>query len=129
VDEAIAICALKVALVAKLMKLRRNNMSWRVYRKELNQENKWRAVRYGLNGKLLDLGKKKEIEAKKLIFELLTFVDDVLDELNLREDVSYIHNIITGGSSSDRQVACFEETGSMKAVVDLLIRETIEGVV
>lgn len=129
VDEAIAICALKVALVAKLLKLRRNNMSWRVYRKELNQENKWRAVRYGLNGKLLDLGKKREVEAKKLIFELLTFVDDVLDELNLRDDVSYIHNIITGGSSSDRQVRCFEETGSMKAVVDQLIRETIEGVV
>jgi glutamate---cysteine ligase / carboxylate-amine ligase len=129
VDEAIAICALKVALVAKLLKLRRNNMSWRVYRKELNQENKWRAVRYGLNGNLLDLGKKKEVEAKKLIFELLTFVDDVLDEVGIREEVSYIHNILTGGNSADRQLRCFEQTGDVKSVVDLLIKETIEGVV
>ncbi len=129
VDEAIAICALKVALVAKLLKLRRNNMSWRVYRKELIQENKWRAVRYGLNGNLLDLGKKKEVDARKLIFELLTFVDDVLDEVGIREEVSYIHNILTGGNSADRQVKCFEQTGDVKSVVDLLIKETIEGVV
>ncbi len=129
VDEAIAICALKVALVAKLLKLRRNNMSWRVYRKELIQENKWRAVRYGLNGKLLDLGRKREVEARKLIFELLTFVEDVLDELGIRDEVTYIHNILSEGTSADRQLKCFEQTGSMKAVVDQLISETVEGVV
>ncbi|HAC16030.1 MAG TPA: carboxylate-amine ligase [Bacteroidetes bacterium] len=129
VDEAIAICALKVALVAKLLKLRRNNMSWRVYRKELIQENKWRAVRYGLNGKLLDLGKKKEVDAKKLIFELLTFVDDVLDEVGIREEVSYIQYILSTGNSADRQLRCFEKNGTMKSVVDQLIRETTEGVI
>jgi len=128
IDEAIAICALKLALVGKLLKLRRNNMSWRVYRKELIQENKWRAVRYGLNGKLLDLGKKREIEAKKLIFELLTFVDDVLDEMDIREEVMYIHNIIAEGTSADRQLRCYQETGDFKAVVDQLISETIEGI-
>ncbi|KPP98413.1 MAG: carboxylate-amine ligase YbdK [Bacteroidetes bacterium HLUCCA01] len=128
VDEAIAICALKIALVAKLLKLRRNNMSWRVYRKELIQENKWRAVRYGLNGKLLDLGRKREVDAKKLIFELLTFVDDVLDEVGIRDEVSYIHNIVTEGNSADRQLRVFEQTGEMKAVVDHLIKETVQGV-
>jgi carboxylate-amine ligase len=129
VDEAIAICALKIALVAKLLKLRRNNMSWRVYRKELIQENKWRAVRYGLNGKLLDLGKKKEVDAKKLIFELLTFVDDVLDEVGIREEVAYIHNILSEGNSADRQIRCFEKTRDMKKVVQQLIEETMQGVV
>ncbi|MFU8859182.1 MAG: carboxylate-amine ligase [Cyclonatronaceae bacterium] len=128
VDEAIAICALKIALVAKLMKLRRNNMSWRLYRKELIQENKWRAVRYGFDGKLIDLGKQREVDAKKLIFELLTFVDDVVDDLGVREEVSYVHNILSEGTSADRQLAVYQKTSDLKAVVDMLIRETMEGV-
>jgi len=128
VDAAIAICALKVALVAKLLKLRRNNMSWREYRKELIQENKWRAVRWGLDGKLIDFGKKKEVDTKTLIFELLTFVDDVVDDLDLRDELSYIQTILRDGTSADRQIRIWKETGDMKAVVDNLIKETIEGV-
>ncbi len=127
-DEAIAICALKVALTAKLMKLRRNNMSWRVYRNELIQENKWRAVRYGIDGKLIDLGKKKEVDAKQLIYELLGFVDDVVDDLGIRDEISQIPKILSQGTSADRQLRVFAETGSQKAVVDNLIRETMEGV-
>jgi carboxylate-amine ligase len=127
-DEAVAICALKVALVAKLLKLRRNNMSWRVYRKELIQENKWRAVRWGLDGKMLDLGKKKEVDARALIFELLSFVDDVVDDIGAREEIAVIHNILRHGTSSDRQLATFYSTNDPKAVVDQLIKETMEGV-
>lgn len=128
IDDTIAIAGLKLALVAKLMKLRKNNMQWREYRKELIQENKWRAVRWGLNGKLIDFGRRKEIDAKKLVFELLTFVDDVLDDLGIREEVSHIHTILTEGTSSDRQLKVFNETKSGKAVVDMLIKETMMGI-
>ncbi len=128
IDEAMAVCAVKIALVAKLSRMRRNNQSWRMYRKELIQENKFRAVRYGFDGKLLDLGRHREIDAKKLIFELLTFIDDVVDDLDLREDVSYVHNILTEGTSADRQIRKYKETGDLKAVVDMLIEETIEGI-
>ncbi len=128
IEDTIAICSLKIALVAKLIKMRRNNQSWRIYRKELISENKFRAVRYGLNGKLLDLGKQKEIDAKKLIFELLTFVDDVVDDLNIREEISHIHTILSEGNSADRQLKVYQETGSTRAVVDLLIKESMEGV-
>jgi len=128
VEDAIAICGLKVALVAKLLKLRKNNMQWREYRKELIQENKWRAVRYGLTGKLIDFGKKKEIDAKKLIFELLTFVDDVVDDLGIRDEVSHIHQILTEGTSAERQLRVFKEEKSAKAVVDMLIKDTLLGI-
>lgn len=128
VDDAIAICGLKVALVAKLLKLRKNNMQWREYRKELIQENKWRAVRYGLTGKLIDFGKKKEIDAKKLIFELLTFVDDVLDDLGIRDEVSHIHHILTEGTSAERQLRTFQQSKDPKAVVAMLIEDTMRGI-
>ncbi|MEX1121931.1 MAG: carboxylate-amine ligase [Balneolales bacterium] len=127
-DETIAICALKIALVAKLKKMQRSNQSWRHYRKELIQENKWRAVRYGLNGKLLDLGRKREEGARKLIFQLLTFVDDVVDDLGITEEISGIHNILADGNSADRQLAVYKENNSTKDVVDLLKKETMLGI-
>src|SRR5436189_4143576 len=85
VDEAICIAAIFQAIVAKLWKLRRDNMTFRVYPTELIEENKWRAVRYGLDGKLLDLGKQKEVPVRELIHEMIDwFLRDVIDELGTR---------------------------------------------
>jgi carboxylate-amine ligase len=128
VDEVIAIAALFQAITAKLYKLYRMNMGFRLYRRALIQENKWRAVRWGLEGKLIDFGKQKEVPARDLIYELLEFVDDVVDELGSRKELEYIHVILKNGTSADRQLRKFEETGDLNAVVDQLISETMEGV-
>jgi glutamate---cysteine ligase / carboxylate-amine ligase len=129
VDEAVCIAAILQAVVAKLWKMRRDNITFRVYSSDLIDENKWRAVRYGLTGKLIDFGKQIELPAPELIRELLEwFVDDVLDELGSRKEVEYAFQILAGGSSADRQIAVFEKTGDLKAVVDHLIAETQEGV-
>ena len=59
----------------------------------LIQENKWRAVRWGLDGKMIDFGKQKEVPTRDLVLELLDFVDDVLDELGLAQrDRAYPHD-------------------------------------
>lgn len=128
VDEAICVAAILQAIVAKLWKLRRDNITFRVYPAELIEENKWRAVRYGLDGKLIDFGKQEEVPARELIRELIEwFLDDVLDELGTRKEVEYAYRILEEGTSADRQLAIYNETGDVKAVVDLLIRETAEG--
>jgi glutamate---cysteine ligase / carboxylate-amine ligase len=135
VDEAICIAALVQAIVAKLIKLRNQNLSWRVYRNELISENKWRAVRYGLDGKLIDFGKMEEVPMRFLAEELVTFVDDVVDELGSRKEVEYVHQIIQYGTSADRQVKTYRKaikTGAsheeaLQVVVDQLIEETHEG--
>jgi glutamate---cysteine ligase / carboxylate-amine ligase len=130
VDEAVCVAAILQAIVAKLWKLRRDNMTFRVYPTALIEENKWRAVRYGLNGRLIDLGKQQELAAGALVRELLEwFVDDVLDELGSRAEVEYAFHILEHGTSADRQLARYRETGDLKAVVDSLIAETAEGVV
>ncbi len=129
VDEAICIAAILQAIIAKLWKLRRDNMTFRVYESELIEENKWRAVRYGLDGKLIDLGKQQELPARELIRELIEwFIGDVIDELGSRQEVEYAYRILDEGSSADRQLATYQRTGDFKAVVDQLIRETREGV-
>jgi carboxylate-amine ligase len=128
VDEVITIAALFQAIVAKLYKLYRQNMGFRLYRRALIQENKWRAVRWGIDAKLIDFGKQKEVPVRELILELLEFVDDVVDELGSRKQIEYVHTIFETGTSADRQLRVFEETGDLKTVVDGIMAETIDGV-
>jgi carboxylate-amine ligase len=130
VDEAVCIAAIFQAIIAKLWKLRRDNLTFRVYPADLLDENKWRAVRYGLDGKLIDFGKQEELPARELIREMIEwFIGDVVDELGSRKEVEYAYRILQEGSSADRQLATYKRTGDLNAVVDQLIRETSEGVV
>ena len=91
-------------------------------------ENKWRAARYGLDGKLIDFGIEAEVNERDLIYEYLEFVDDVLDELDSREEINYIHRILEMGNGADRQLKVFEQTGDLKKVVDYMVEETKVGV-
>ena len=129
VDEAVCIAAIFQALIFKLWKLRRDNMTFRIYPAVLIEENKWRAVRYGLDGKLIDFGKKEELPARELIREMIDwFLEDVIDEFGGRQDIEYAYRILEEGTSADRQLATFKRTGSLQTVVDQLIVETAEGV-
>jgi carboxylate-amine ligase len=129
VDEATCLAAIFQALIYKLWKLRRDNMTFRVYSPALIEENKWRAVRYGLDGKLIDFGKQTELPARELIREMIEwFIGDVMDELGSRKEIEYAYRILEEGTSADRQLATFKRTGSLQAVVDRLIAETEEGV-
>jgi carboxylate-amine ligase len=126
-EETIALAALIQATVVKLYKLHESNQGFRLYRRSLLMENKWRAARYGINGKLIDFGKQMEVPERELIEEYLAFVDDVVDELGSREEVEYIRTIMKNGTGADRQLEVFRQTGDMKAVVDYIIEETEAG--
>ena len=130
VEEAVCMAAIFQAIIAKLWKLRRDNLTFRIYPQELIEENKWRAVRYGLDGNMIDFGKNQEFPARAIIRELLEwFLDDVVDELGSRKEVEYALHILDEGTSADRQIATWRRTGNLHDVVDQLIRETAEGVV
>ena len=127
-DEAVAIAALVQAIFVKLHSLFERNLTFRVYRRALVQENKWRAMRWGLDGKLIDFGKQAEVAARDLMVELVEFVDDVVDDLGSRRLIEGpVQRILAEGTSADRQLRTYERTGSLKAVVDQLIAETVEG--
>jgi carboxylate-amine ligase len=128
VEEAVAIAALTQAIIVKLHRLYTSNMSFRLYRRALIEENKWRAARYGIEGKLIDFGKEAEVPMRELATELLEFVDDVVDDLGSRSAVEYVHTILNEGTSAERQLRVFEQTGDLKAVVKHLVDETRGGV-
>jgi len=128
VDDTIAIAALFQALVAKVNGLLDQNLTFRPHHKMLIEENKWRAVRYGLDGKMIDFGKGKEVPTRDVIREVLTFVDEVVDDLGSRAEIEHIHTILERGTSADEQLRVWRETGDFKAVVDHLIETTMEKV-
>lgn len=135
VDDAVCVAATFQAVVAKLVKLRQQNMSWRHYRHMHITENKWRAVRYGIHGEMIDFGKQESVPFHFLMEELLEIIDDVLDELGCRREVEHIRTILAHGTSADRQLAVYQQHGgdenredALKAVVDHLIVETKQGI-
>lgn len=127
VEVTIALAALIQAIVAKLAWLRERNLGFRHYHRALIMENRWRAMRYGIEGQLIDFGKEREVPVPDLIAELLEFVDDVVDDLGSRKALASVPDIVAS-SGADRQLAVYRETGDLKAVVDMLVEDTMLGV-
>ena len=128
IDETICIAALFQAVTVKLYQLHEKNMSWRMYRKALINENKQRAARYGVEGNLIDFGKQTEVPYEMLLDEILEFVDDVIDDLGSRKDVYFAREIVKQKPGADRQLAVYEQTKSLPAVVDYIVSETEKGI-
>lgn len=127
IDETLCFAALFQALTYKLYRLYSRNQGWRLYRRSLIAENKQRAARWGIGGKLIDLGKRVELPTESLLQELLAFIDDVVDDLGSREEVNYVYEIVQRRTGADRQLEVYEQTGSLQAVVDYICNETEQG--
>lgn len=120
VMETVTIAALFQAICAKLYKLRSQNMNFMMYQRALLNENKWRASRYGIDGTLIDFGKESEVNTRVLIYELLDFVDDVVDQLGSRHILNNVHKMLENGTGADRQLAVYEKSESLIDVVDYI---------
>jgi carboxylate-amine ligase len=127
IDETMAFVALFQCLCKKLYKLRLQNMNFITYSRALINENKWRAARYGIDGKMIDFGKQMEVNTRALILELLDFVDDVVDELGCRQELNYVHKILENGTGADRQLAIYNQKESFIDVVDYITSQTLIG--
>ena len=123
-EETLALAALMQAIVAKLYRLRERNLGFRQYHRALLMENRWRAMRHGLDGTLIDFGKEREVPVADLVDELLAFVDEVVDDLGSRQYVDYARTMIAEGNGSQRQLATFARTNDLRAVVQQIVDET-----
>jgi len=127
IDETICFAALFQAITKKLYNIYSKNMGWRLYRRSLLNENKQRAARFGIEGKLIDFGKTDEVPFTMLLDELLEFVDDVVDELGSRKEVYYAREIVKNHTGADRQLAAYEKRKDLRDVVDYIVQETELG--
>ncbi len=128
VDETIAIAALFQAICVKLYKLRMENLNFIQYSRALVNENKWRASRYGLEGRLIDFGKEEEVNTRVLIYELLDFVDDVVDHVGSRHRLSFVKKIMEQGTGADRQLEVFNQTKNLRSVAEYINSQFLAGI-
>jgi len=129
VPETIAIAALFQAVCAKIYKLRSQNLNFMMYPRPLINENKWRAGRYGIDGRLIDFGKEEEVNTRVLIYELLDFVDDVVDHLGSRHAIDLVPKMLDEGTGADRQLKVYRETNSLINVVEYIHSQFLTGAV
>ncbi len=128
VDETITIATLFQAVCARIYLLRSKNLNFIQYSRALLNENKWRASRYGVDGYLIDFGKEEEVNTRALIYELLDFLDPVLDHLGSRHRVGYVHKMLEKGTGADRQLAIFEQTKSLASVAEYIHSQFLAGI-
>lgn len=128
VDETITIAALFQAICARIYMLRSKNLNFIQYSRALINENKWRASRYGVDGRLIDFGKEEEVNTRALIYELLDFLDPVLDHLGSRHRVLHVNKMLEHGTGADRQLAVFEKTKNLLSVTQYIHSQYLAGV-
>jgi len=136
IDDGVTVAALYLSLLHMLYRRRRLNQRWRTYADMLVEENVWRAQRYGVEGSLMDFGTGELIPYAELIEELIDLVSEDADELGCVAEVEHAREIVARGTSADRQLEVYraamatgaDEQEALRAVVDLLIHESVAGV-
>jgi glutamate---cysteine ligase / carboxylate-amine ligase len=129
-DDTIAIAALCQALVAKLTWLYKRGLRTPALSSHFIEENKWRVMHAGLDAEVIDFVQGRRLRIRESIGELLDFVDDVIDDLGSRNEIDYLRRLLEDplGTGADRQIALYEQTGSMEAVTQLLMQLTMQGI-
>ena len=93
-DDMIAIAALCQALVAKLTQLNRAGLWTPMLSSHFIEENKWHAMRAGLDAEVIDYVKGRRHSMRESISELLDFVDDVIDDLGSRTEINHLRDVL-----------------------------------
>ncbi|MBL0270512.1 MAG: carboxylate-amine ligase [Chitinophagaceae bacterium] len=128
VDETITLASLFQAVCARIYMLRSKNLNFIQYSRALLNENKWRASRYGVDGHLIDFGKEEEVNTRALLYELLDFLDPVLDHLGSRHRIAYIHKMLENGTGADRQLAVFDQSKNLTDVARYINHQYLAGI-
>ena len=129
-EDTLALAALCQAMVAKLAWLNQRGLGMHIQPRYYIEENKWQAMRYGLDGEITDFVHGRTLPMREAIAELLDFVDDVLDDLGSRREIHYLRMLLEDprGTGADRQIAVYQQTGSLDAVIRYLTEQAALGV-
>lgn len=130
-DDTLGIAAFCQALVAKLTQLDEQGQTVPMLRRDYIEENKWRAMRYGLDAEVIDFARPRTLSMRDSIHELLDFVDDLVDELGSRKELDYVRGLLDDprGTGADRQIAVYNESGGdLSQVNQFLMEQTMKGI-
>ena len=111
---------------------REHEEEWTTSHAQLKQwifrENKWRAIRYGLDADLIVSGHGKTKSLRKDILRWVKVLEPYAQSLNNVAYLSRINEIVAKGNSSCRQHRVFQNTNDLEAVVKHNVNEFEKGV-
>ena len=90
-------------------------------------ENKWRAVRYGMDAGFYDFVAGGEVQARSMARGLVEELRPVAQELGCEEELCGVLEIVELGTGAELQRAALNRSGSLEGVVDYLIEGTAPG--
>jgi carboxylate-amine ligase len=90
----------------------------------LTEENKWRAIRYGLDAHLHDFSTGQSVKARDAILGLIKALGHVSQDLRCEAELAGVLGILEGGTGAEKQRAVFGERGSPEDVVAYLVAAT-----
>ncbi len=130
IEDTLAIVAFCQALIAKLAWCDEHNVAVPSLKRDYIEENKWRAMRYGLDAEVIDFVQHRRLSMRDAINETLDFVDDVVDDLGSRQELTYLRALLANpnGTGADRQLAIYQQTHDIQKVVELLMEQTMQGI-
>jgi carboxylate-amine ligase len=87
-------------------------------------ENKWRAIRRGLDARLYDFDTREEKGARETARNLVARLRPVSQDLGCEEELGGVLEILDRGNGAELQRAAYERRGSLQDVVDHLLDTT-----
>ena len=134
VDDAVCIAAIYRCWLRMLWRLKCSNQRWRRYSNFLISQNRWLAMRYGMERGLIDFGKRALVPYPELLEELLAMIEPDAEDFGCMVEVAHARHIVARGTSADRQRAAYtaakaagaDETAALAAVVEGLREETLD---
>lgn len=89
----------------------------------LSRENKWRAIRYGLDAELVINTDGKIKTLREDLQEWLSKLEPYVVQLNYKPYFEELTSLLQSGTSAERQRAVFHKTQSLQAVVQHNVKE------
>jgi carboxylate-amine ligase len=87
-------------------------------------ENKWRAIRRGLDARFYDFATGEEKGARETARDLITQLRPVSQDLGCEAELDGVLWILDRGNGAELQRAAYKKRGSLEGVVDYLIETT-----
>src|SRR5919198_5896387 len=110
-SEARSLAALMYTLTARIARALDEGEPLPSWPHRLLEENLWRAIRHGLSGRLIDLGRGEEVPARARLEQLVEWVQPVADELGASPWLG-----IPERNAAERQIARHQEGASIEEI-------------
>jgi carboxylate-amine ligase len=120
--QALAVASLGYSLVATLAWRYDEGRQLPALPTRYVEENLWRAIRYGLDGKLIDWEQEREVAAPDAIRELVEVAAPAAERLGCGAYLAHVERVLREGNGAQRQTRAY--VAGMD-IIDIY-RETVE---